>query len=121
MLQYAKEQNLDTKITLLYSNRDQALTAFLKELHDLATQHPMLQGKDVGMQFKLVLTMTEDPSWKGEKRRIDAQFIKEYTEGLQNPLYYVAGPPAMADAIVDTLKELGIESSRIKSENFTGY
>ena len=116
MLQYSKEEGLGYQFTLLYSNKNQAGTAFLDELQKLASPEVVWRGG-----FKLVLTMTEDPGWAGEKRRIDAQFIKDYTGDLPDPLYYVAGPPAMTDAIVDSLKELKVESSRIKYENFTGY
>lgn len=112
MLQHVKEENLGYKITLLYSNRDQASAAFLKELQDLSQQNP---------NFKLVLTMTEDPGWSGEKEKIDAGFIKKHVEDLQTAFFYTAGPPAMVEVIIYALKEAGVDSSRIKSENFSGY
>lgn len=110
MLRFAKEENLDTKITLLYSSKDRESAAFLGELQKIANPN-----------FKPVFTMTEDPKWEGEKGRVDTEFIKKYVEDLGSSVFYVAGPPAMTNAIVDALKELGIESSRIRYENFTGY
>lgn len=65
--------------------------------------------------------MTEDLKWQGEKRRIDAQFIKDYTNNLQNPLYFVVGPPPMVDAVQRALLEAGVNIENIKIENFTGY
>lgn len=112
MLQYSKEENLGYKVTLLYSNRDRASAAFLEDLKQMAKETAW---------FKLVLTMTEDPKWEGEKGRVDAEFIKKHVEDLKAPIFYVAGPPAMTDAIVDALKELKVDPSRIKYENFTGY
>lgn len=112
MLHYTKEANLSTKITLLYSNKNQASTAFLKELQEMAKQDNNLN---------LVLTMTEDPGWLGEKRRIDAQFIKDHVKDLGNSMFYLAGPPAMVEAISGSLEEAGIGSGQIKSENFSGY
>lgn len=112
MFCYIKEEHLPYQITLIYSNRDQSSAAYLPELQELAQTLP---------NFKLILTMTEDASWDGENRRIDTQFIKDYTKGLQDPLYFVVGPPAMVDAIQRALLEAGVAPENIKIENFTGY
>ncbi len=112
MLRYAKEENLPTKITLLYSNKDQKGTAYLEELLNLDKSNP---------NFKLVLTMTEDKKWKGESGRIDGSFIKKYVKDLKEPLFYVSGPPAMVSAIKETLKELNLNPANIKAESFSGY
>lgn len=105
MLRYVKNHNLNYKITLLYSNRDQASTAYLEEVQ----------------KFKSILTMTEDPAWQGEKRRIDANFIKEYFPQVNTNTYFVVGPPPMVDAVQKALLEAGVEINNIKIENFTGY
>lgn len=112
MLRYAQEEKLPANITLIYSNRNQAATAFLKELQDLSKKIPNL---------KLVLTMTEDENWQGENRMVDASFIKDYTSNLQNPYFFVVGPPPMTDAVLGELKEIGVEDQNIKIEKFTGY
>lgn len=112
MLRYVSEENLPYKITLVYSNRDKASTAFLDELYKLSQTLP---------NFKLILTMTEDTNWPGEKRRIDAQFIKDYITDLNVPLYYVVGPPLMVDATKKALLDADVDISNIKIENFTGY
>lgn len=112
MLSHILKEKLPYKITLIYSNRNQASAAFLDELQQLSTQ---LSG------FKLVLSMTDDPSWSGEKRKVDAEFIKEYFPNADKSLYFVVGPPAMVDAVQRSLLEAGIDISNIKIENFTGY
>lgn len=105
MLRYIKNHNLNYKITLLYSSRDQASTAYFEEVKN----------------FKSILTMTEDPAWAGEKRRIDANFIKEYFPDLNTSAYFVVGPPAMVEAVQKALLEAGVEINNITIENFTGY
>lgn len=112
MLRYISEEKLPTDITLIFSNRNQASTAFLKELQELSKTIP---------NFKLILTMTEDNEWSGEKRKVDANFIKDYTSNLQNPYFFVVGPPPMTEAVVEELKKIGISDENIKIENFTGY
>lgn len=112
MSRYVRDEKLDYKITLIYSNKDKESTVFLQELLDMAKNNS---------NFKLIATMTQDPKWNGEKRRIDAQFIKDYFKNPNDYAYYVAGPPMMVDAIYNALINAGVDSSNIKTENFAGY
>ncbi len=112
MLSYIQEEKLNYKITLIYSNRNQTSTAYLHQLQELAKQLP---------NFKLVLTMTEDTGWSGEKRKVDENFIKAYFPDVNDYLYMVVGPPAMVEAVENSLFKAGIEKDNIKTENFTGY
>lgn len=113
MLKFATEEKLPYKITLIYSNRDQSSTAFLEDLQNLSKNNPNIQ---------IVFTMTQDDTWQGEKRRVDSQFIKEYTGSLKKPLYYIAGPPEMVQATINGLHEAaGVNQEDIKEENFSGY
>ncbi|MBI2020625.1 FAD-dependent oxidoreductase [Candidatus Daviesbacteria bacterium] len=112
MLQYEKEENLDHQITLVYSNRDQSSSVFLKELQELANSLP---------NFKLILTMTEDNNWSGEKRMVNADFIKDYFPNVNSQKYMVVGPPPMVEAVEKSLHEAGVTPENIKIENFTGY
>ncbi|OGE26732.1 hypothetical protein A3D02_00465 [Candidatus Daviesbacteria bacterium RIFCSPHIGHO2_02_FULL_39_41] len=108
MLRYVTEQKLPYKITLLYSNRDQNSSAYLQELKNIPN-------------LKLILTMTEDQAWTGEKRKIDAGFIKEYFPALNENLYFVVGPPVMVEAVQKALLKAGVGIENITIENFTGY
>lgn len=112
MLRYLKENDNPYKITLVYSNRDQSSTAFLGELQNFKSD---LIG------FKLILTMTEDPNWQGEKRKIDANFIKEYFSNVNENYYMVVGPPPMVEAVQNSLTEAGVLVENLKIEKFTGY
>lgn len=112
MLKYVKEEKLPYTISLVYSNRDQSSTAFYSEIQDLAKQIPNL---------KLILTMTEDLNWPGEKRKIDSQFIKDYFPDVNAQHYFVVGPPPMVEAIGKALQKAGVLPDNIKVENFTGY
>src|ERR671919_1433424 len=57
MLRNIREERLGYRVTLIYSNRDRESTAFLEELRDLEGELP---------DFRLILTMTQDPGWDGE-------------------------------------------------------
>lgn len=116
MLRHAAHAGLEQRIVLLYSNRRPEDTAFLTELQRLEGDHP---------NFRLLATMTQMPDsrlpWMGETGKIDAALIERATAGLANPVYYLAGPPAMVGAMRDTLELAGVDGDDIRSEEFYGY
>jgi ferredoxin-NADP reductase len=113
MLRYIAEENLPHRVTLVYSNRDVESTAFLGELRELEGANPNL---------RLVLTMTEDPSWDGESRRIDASMLRDHLgDDLDAYTYLIAGPPGMVEAMETTLAEGGVPEEQVRPERFSGY
>jgi ferredoxin-NADP reductase len=112
MIRYVMEEELDHRITLIYSNRNRQSAPFLDELEDHASGNPDLE---------LILTMTDDPSWEGEARKVDGDFIADQLEDPASNTYYVAGPPGMNKALSAELEKLGIEKTYIKASDFAGY
>jgi ferredoxin-NADP reductase len=113
MLRYIHEETLSYRVTLIYSNRDRASTAFLDELRELEQELS---------EFRLILTMTEDPGWDGETRRIDSSFFNDYLGAdLNRYIFLVAGPPAMVEAIENALDEAGVRESNVVAERYSGY
>jgi ferredoxin-NADP reductase len=113
MLRYVRDQKLPYRVTLIYSNRDRESTAFLDELRELEQELP---------DMRLILTMTQDPGWKGETRKVDAKFFRDYLgDDLSDYTFLVAGPPAMAEAMQRTLLEAGVDDENVIAERFSGY
>jgi ferredoxin-NADP reductase len=113
MLRYIAEENLPHRVTLVYSNRDRESAAFLDELLELERANPNL---------RLVLTMTDDPEWNGETRRIEAHLLRDHLgDELGAFTYLVAGPPSMVEAIVGTLRGAGVPEEQVRPERFSGY
>ena len=113
MLRYIAEEDLPYRVTLIYSNRDRESTPFLEELSQLERARA---------NFDLVLTMTEDASWNGETRRIGPALLRDHlSNDLRSYTYLVAGPPAMVDAIVETLHAAGVSEERVSADRFSGY
>lgn len=110
MLNYINQKKLSTKVTLIYSNRNKESTPFFDELKKLEKKNK---------NIKIIFIMTQDENWKGEKRRIDKELIEDYVKNFENCTFYVAGPPSLNDAVLKTLKELGVKN--IVRENFSGY
>jgi ferredoxin-NADP reductase len=112
MLRYIADKGLPYRITLVYSNRDRESAAFLDELAELERE---IDG------LRVVLVMTKEPAWDGERRHIDAEVLREHVGDLDRYTYYVAGPPGMVDGVDAKLKEAGVEEERIHAGKFAGY
>jgi ferredoxin-NADP reductase len=113
MLRYIREERLPYRVTLIYSNRDRESTAFLDELRELEQSLP---------DFRLILTMTEDPGWDGETREVDGEFVRDYLdEDLNQYTFLVAGPPAMAEGVQKALAEAGVQDENVIAERYSGY
>ncbi len=113
MLRYIAEERLSHRVTLVYSNRDRESAAFLDELVELEHDNP---------NFQLVLTMTNDPVWDGESRRIDAELLRDQLGNeLHSATYLIAGPPAMVEGVVETLQAAGVPEAQLRPERFSGY
>jgi ferredoxin-NADP reductase len=113
MLRYIAEEQLPYKVTLIYSNRDRESAAFLDELAELEQAIPGLE---------VVLTMTEDPGWEGESRRIDAEFLEDHLgDDLKALTYLIAGPPAMVEGVAETIQGAGIPEEQLMPARFSGY
>jgi ferredoxin-NADP reductase len=113
MLRYIAEEGLPHRVTLVYSNRDVESTAFLDELKELEEANPNL---------RLVLTMTEDPGWDGESRRIDAATLRDHLgDDLNAYTYLIAGPPGMVEAMEKMLADAGVPEEQVRPEQFSGY
>lgn len=114
MVEWATHKKLEHKITLLYSNRTPGEAAFLDELRGWETEN---------QNFKLVATITEgyDPSWKGERGRIDEAMLRRHVSDVSTARYYIAGPPAMVASTWQMLVGMGVDDGVIKTEEFSGY
>ena len=113
MLRYIQDERLPHRVTLIYSNRDRESTPFLDELEQI---------ERTNANIRLIVTMTNDDAWPGERRRIDANFFKKYLgESLTDATYMVAGPPGMAEAASEELLKAGVNEQLITTDSFSGY
>jgi ferredoxin-NADP reductase len=113
MLRYIREEGRPYRVTLIFSNRDRESTAFLDELRALEQELP---------GFRLVLTMTQDPGWAGETRKIDSRFLRDYLgEDVNENTFLVAGPPGMVEGVQQALDEAGVEKENVIAERYSGY
>lgn len=116
MLRQASHDRLPQQLVLLYSNRRPEDAAFLAELQTLERQNE---------RFLLVPTMTQMSKsslpWSGETGSLGKELIKRICSELEAPIYYLAGPPAMVEAMRENLNLAGVDDDDIRSEEFYGY
>jgi len=99
----AVEECLKHPMALVYSNRRARDAAYLDELRSIEN-------------LRLVATLTEEGGGF-----VDAATIRRAAEGLPAPIFYVAGPPAMVEAMKAVLEKAGVEDTDVRSEEFFGY
>lgn len=116
ILRQAMKEQWPQRLVLLYSNRRPEDAAFLAELQQIEQQNK---------NFRLIATMTQMSEsvqpWAGETGLIDESLVKRLKAEVLEPIFYLAGPPAMVEAMRDTLNACGIGDDDIRSEEFYGY
>ena len=113
MARDAAHRRLPHRIVLFYANRGPQDAAFLAELQGLEKRNP---------NYRLVTTMSAPPAgWSGETGFIRRDMLERHLPDLRAPVYYFAGPPAMAMAMQEMLSGLGIAEPDMRSEEFYGY
>lgn len=116
MARHAAHNRLPHRIYLVYSNRRPEDAAYLEELSDLEKENP---------NFRLIATMAEAEKssrpWAGESGFIRREMLERRLPSLLGPVYYLAGPPAMTDAMRSMLASIGVAEDDLRSEEFYGY
>jgi ferredoxin-NADP reductase len=116
----AAHEQLPHRILLFYSNRRPEDAPFVEEFRSLARENT---------HFAFIPTMTQMSRshlpWKGEIGHIDHPLIGKYLQtdasSVFDPIYYVAGPPAMVAGLRTMLNDAGIDDDDIRTEEFSGY
>jgi ferredoxin-NADP reductase len=112
----AAHTGLSHHLCLFYSNRRPEDAAFLEELAQLAAMNPTYQ-------FIPTMTSTAETKqpWTGETGYINADMLARFIDDLKSPVYYVAGPQGLVNAMRKTLAEAGVSEEDIQAEEFAGY
>jgi len=112
----AASTGLSHRLSLFYSNRRPEDAAFLEELAQLEARNP---------HYRFIPTMTSPasskPTWSGETGYISGEMLARFIDDLKTPVYYVAGPQGLVNAMRKTLGEVGVSEEDIKAEEFAGY
>lgn len=104
------------KIWLFYSNRRPEDAVFLDDLARAERENP---------NFKMIATMTEmeksSRPWRGKRGIVTRELLAESIGDLSQPIFYLAGPGGMVNAMHKLLLEAGVSEDDIRAEEFAGY
>jgi ferredoxin-NADP reductase len=116
IVRHAAHAKLPHKLYLFYSNRRPEDAAFMSILQELEKENP---------NFKFIPSMSEmnksAQKWNGETGFINREMLVRHLPNLQGPIYYIAGPPAMATAMRQMLIVAGVDEDDVRTEEFSGY
>ncbi|MBN1455049.1 MAG: xylene monooxygenase [Methanomicrobia archaeon] len=113
ILTYCTDTGITTQITLLYGNRSEETIAFREELNSLEQQNKNL---------RVIHTLSRPGAdWKGRRGHVDLAMIKEEIPDYADRVFYVCGPPALVEDLVNALVTLGVPAENINMEDFPGY
>lgn len=116
LVQAIRGGTLPYPVVLFHANRRPEDAAFADEMRGLEAADP---------RFRFVPTMTAlegtDTRWDGETGHIDAAMLERHLTDIEAPIYYMAGPPGMVQAMRGLLLASGIDEDDLRSEEFTGY
>jgi ferredoxin-NADP reductase len=116
IIRHAAKARLPQRLFLFYSNRRPEDAAFMDVLSQLQNENP---------NYKFIPSMSEmnksAQPWNGETGFINREMLARHLSGLQGPIYYVAGPPAMVAAMRQMLTGAGVDEDDIRTEEFAGY
>ena len=112
----ATQRKLPHHIILFFSNRRPEDAPFLHEMQ-------ALEARNANYKFIGTMTNMENSTefWQGERGFLNAQMFNRYLKTTSSPIYYIAGPPGMVNALRAVLQEAGIDDDDIRTEEFAGY
>lgn len=116
LLRQAARDKSPRDLWMFYSNRRPEDAAFLDELVRLQERNP---------RYRFVGTMVEmdksSRTWDGETGFIDRAMLARHLPDPSAPVYYMAGPPGMVEAMQKMLADAGVSGEAIRSDEFFGY
>jgi predicted ferric reductase len=98
------------EVLILYGNRTSAGTVFRDELRELEASYRNL---------RVIHVLSHDPSWTGERGRIDAEKIQRLAPDAADRDVYVCGPPSMMKDALKSLAAMSVPRSAIHWERFS--
>lgn len=113
MLRHMADEKLARRVILLYANRREEDIIFREELDAMAG------GEQPNLKLVHVLSRPGD-DWEGERGHVDGEMIDRHCrEIMSRAVFYVCGPPGLAETVLAALRERGVGDARIRREEFT--
>lgn len=115
ILRSALEHEPNTRVVMVYANRDIDSIIFQYELKELNAKYD---------QFELIHSLDNPPAdWNGLSGYLTREKIEEILNGRLGDsqggaTYYICGPTPMMDLVTDSLEAIGIPGNQVITEYF---
>ena len=113
---YHADKKLSTPIHLIYSNKSPDTTVFRQELGKLTKSNDNFNAD-------FIYTNPQTQSKSELNRRIDIKMLNNLIPKTDQAIstFWVCGPPSFVASMQSILKNMKINSKKIRTESFTGY
>ena len=108
MIRYCRDNGLKPNLLLIYGVRTPGDVIFEKELREFERN---------GLRCAFTVDQP-DSNWAGFSGRMNTELIKSHVNDFASPLFYICGPPGMAELVENGLKELNVDKDRIKTDKW---
>lgn len=109
----ALSQEPNSKVTLLYANRDTESIIFKTKLEELKSQY---------QNFEVFHVLEQNASGYGQfEGYITQSIVQQVKESVNDNSaeYFICGPGPMMDIAINSLKNLGVAENLVRKESFT--
>ena len=114
MVKYLTDRREHRDIVMLYANRR----------FDEILYGDVFQAAQRAFRFRPVLVVSDGTTvpknWPGQIGRIDAKLIARLVPDYQDRIFYISGSPEMVRSVSASLHTLGVSTSKIKTDYFSG-
>ena len=110
MIRYVHHASLDVNITLLYSAKNPSELAFFDELKGISAHNS-------NIKCLFTITQHQDEPWEGRVGRVDSNMLRENIVD-RDSLFFICGPSELPQDIKESLRELGVDDSRVHAEEW---
>jgi ferredoxin-NADP reductase len=112
MVRYIEDRALNVPVTLVYCVRTSQDIIFQRELTRLS--------RSLARFRHFISLSAPDVGWKGNKGRLNKEFLLERVPDFHVPTFFVCGPGPFMQHVCELVKEQGVSAERIKQESFGG-
>jgi glycine betaine catabolism B len=114
MIKYLLDTHRPRPITLFYANKS-VDDILYKDVFDRAHH-------ELGIQTIYTVTDPKNlpASWTGVTGRITPQLIKSKLPDYRSCIFYISGPKGMVDSFKETLRQMHVHPSNIRTDFFSG-
>lgn len=110
MIRDLAERGFDRRVTLIWGNKKERDIVYRSEMEALADRFP---------QFKLIHVLSEQEAWEGDKGFVGAELLQRELDLIPDSQYFICGPSAMIEIVMQLLLDFNIPGEQIHTEKFT--